>query len=240
MNKQALMPRTHSHRPAIGRTQSALIRLQLYSCISTEQPTSMAETISEKSADADDDSDTVKPELSKGEGSRRLHLKTVGVIAKAPTRESPQPLKRTLTVLMVEVNRLSDIDIINQRFRAEVVVQMAFEGCAKDEDLNSQNPGFPFDAWGRPTFRPSALWYMAQVDFNNAHEYKTLDAKVMPSGDDLMMNLRFEGVFSEISTLLPATPSALPNAAFPFFVTATRMTSCVQWSSSPSLATYRT
>ena len=37
------------------------------------------------------------------------------------------------------------------------------------------------------------------MDFNNAHEYKTLDAKIMPDGDDLMMTLRFEGCFSEVS-----------------------------------------
>ena len=101
---------------------------------------------------------------------------------------------------MVEVNRIADIDIITQRFRAEVVLQLAFEGGAKDEELNNPYAGFPLDSWNRPTFRPSAAWYMAQVDFNNAIEYKTLDAKIVPDGDDLLMNLRFEGVFSEIST----------------------------------------
>lgn len=40
---------------------------------------------------------------------------------------------------------------------------------------------------------------MKQVDFNNAIEYKTLDAKILKDGDDLLMNMRFEGTFSEIS-----------------------------------------
>ena len=118
-------------------------------------------------------------DLSEEESSikKKVSLQTVGTIAKPPARDPVQPLLRTLIVRMVEVNRLSDIDIISQRFRAEVVVQAAFEGGAKDLDLCNPSAAFPFDGFGRPTFRPSAAWYMAQVDFNNAIEYKTLDAK---------------------------------------------------------------
>ena len=116
-------------------------------------------------------------------------------------RSSPKPVTRILTVRLVEVNRLNDIDIINQRFSAEFFVQLAFEGGALDEDLSRPGAVFPFDDSGRPTFRPSAEWFMAQVDFNNAHDYKTLDAKVVQDGDDLLMNMRFEGCFSEIMEL---------------------------------------
>ena len=35
---------------------------------------------------------------------------------------------RVLTLKMVEINRLSDIDIIGQRFKAEVLLQFAFVG----------------------------------------------------------------------------------------------------------------
>lgn len=99
----------------------------------------------------------------------------------------------------VEVTRIADIDILSQRFHAEVVVQLAFEGGAHDEHLSNPDDSFPLDSLGRPTFRPSAAWYMKQVDFNNAIEYKTLDAKILKDGDDLLMNMRFEGTFSEIS-----------------------------------------
>ena len=139
-----------------------------------------------------------------------LSLRTAGLITKAPSRAPIEPKLQTLTVRMVEVNRIADIDIITQRFRAEVVLQLAFEGGAKDEDLNNPYAGFPLDSWNRPTFRPSAAWYMAQVDFNNAIEYKTLDAKIVPDGDDLLMNLRFEGVFSEISTCSHHRPCLWP------------------------------
>ena len=36
----------------------------------------------------------------------------------------------------------------------------AFEGGAKDEHLIAPGAQFPFDSFGRPTFRPSAEWYM--------------------------------------------------------------------------------
>ena len=118
-----------------------------------------------------------------------------------PARTPPTPLMRTITVNFIEVNRVADIDIILQRFKAEFFVQFCFVGGALDADLSKPGAVFPFDASGRPTFRPSAEWYMAQVDFNNAHEYKQLDAKVVTDGDDILMNLRFEGIFSEIMEL---------------------------------------
>ena len=132
---------------------------------------------------------------------KHIALKTAGLIAKPPPWKRPEPLPRRLMVKLVEVNRLSDIDIIGQRFRAEIVVQLAFIGGALDEHLSKPSAEFPLDGFGRPTFRPSAAWYMAQVDFNNAHEYKTLDAKTVVSGDDILLNYRFEGQFSEVMEL---------------------------------------
>ena len=132
---------------------------------------------------------------------RRLKTQTIGMIVAPPKREPPKPLLRTLVVRLVEVNRLSDIDIIGQRFKAEVVVQLAFEGGAKDVHLSKPSASFPLDGFGRPTFRPSAKWYVDQVDFNNAHEYKTLDKNCFFAGEDIVVNLRFEGTFSEIMEL---------------------------------------
>ena len=140
--------------------------------------------------------------VAKAEKDRNhLRFQTAGIIAKPPPRERPQPLVRTLVIRQVEINRLADIDIIRQRFNVEFVVHLAFEGGALDVELSKSSADFPLDGWGRPTFRPSASWYMAQVDFNNAHEYKTLDAKVLTEGDDLILTLRFEGCFSEVMEL---------------------------------------
>lgn len=124
--------------------------------------------------------------LARRDAKRRLGMRVLGHALAPPKREMPKPLLRTLTVRLVELNRLWDIDIIGQRFKAELVVQLAFEGGATDPDLSRLDfAGFPLDGFGRPTFRPSAAWFMEQVDFNNALEYKTLDKKVFLSGDDV-------------------------------------------------------
>ena len=114
----------------------------------------------------------------------RMAFVTVARTVAPPAWKKNEPLLRTLVIRLVEVNRLSDIDIIAQRFRAEVVIQLAFEGGAGDEHLSKTSDAFPLDGFGRPTFRPSASWYMNQVDFNNALEYKTLDKNVFVSGED--------------------------------------------------------
>ena len=133
---------------------------------------------------------------------KKMSLKTIARAVAPPKREMPKPVMRTLVTRLVEVNRLWDIDIIGQRFKAEFVVQLAFEGSAKDKDLNKlSDASFPLDGFGRPTFRPSAAWYMAQVDFNNALEYRTLDKNIFISENDIVMTLRFEGTFSEVMEL---------------------------------------
>ena len=91
-----------------------------------------------------------------------------------PELQEVRPLKRTLELEIVDINRLSDVDIIKQRFTCEFVTRFTFKGGARDEHLNKAGAEFPFDSHGKPTFRPSALWYAKQVDFNNAHEYTTL------------------------------------------------------------------
>lgn len=129
--------------------------------------------------------------------SLHTKFKIAAKIAAPPPREAIRPLKRTLVVRRVEVNRLVEINIMEQKFHAEFVIQLSFDGGALDENLIREGNDFPLDGWGRPTFRPSAGWYMAQIDFNNALEYKTLDAKIMKDGDDMLMNLRFEATFAQ-------------------------------------------
>ena len=52
-----------------------------------------------------------------------------------PAREHPTPLPRTLVVRLVEVNRLIDIDIMSNRFTAELLVQLVFEGGSDSSDV---------------------------------------------------------------------------------------------------------
>lgn len=107
-------------------------------------------------------------------------------------------IPRTLSVRHVEVQRISDIDIIAQRFKAQIFLQLAFENGANDNDLTKDSAEFPIDeVTKKPTFRPSALWFLDQVDFNNALEFTKLDSKVFADGDDLLFSMRFEGTFEE-------------------------------------------
>ena len=111
---------------------------------------------------------------------------------------SKSPLvMRTLSIQSVECNKLTDIDIIGQRFKVELVVTAAFLDGAHDPDLSDLSGDFPMGANGRPTFRPGARWFANQVDFNNALESKFLDSQVMIVDDDIIVILRFEGTFSE-------------------------------------------
>ena len=141
-----------------------------------------------------DGSNDTTPNTSPRQAKGGIHA--IGGAVRA-SQEEPTPLLRTLVLRLVEVNQLKTIDIVSQCFTAEFVIQLAFEGGALDEHLSNPSDEFPTDQNGRPTFRPSASWYMNQVDFNNALDYKTIDAKVVRDGDDLVMLLRFEGTFSE-------------------------------------------
>ena len=46
-----------------------------------------------------------------------------------------------------------------------------------------------------PTFRPSARWYLKQIDFSNARDLKEIESKVTTEGDDLQLIKRVEGEF---------------------------------------------
>ena len=51
-------------------------------------------------------------------------------------------------------------------------------------------------------FKPSAEWYMKQIDCRNALTWRVVDGKVMKRGDDLIMALRVEGTFVEVYELV--------------------------------------
>ena len=121
--------------------------------------------------------------------------------ARQPRRKYPRR-ELELSVLRVDLINISAIDEINQTFAARLYVQCAFRGGARDEFLSSESRGFPVDEHGTPTFRPSAAWFLDQVEFHNAKcEVTVLDYKVVAMGDDLMLNLRLEGEFFEVLEL---------------------------------------
>ena len=101
----------------------------------------------------------------------------------------------------VELQKLHTIDVGMQRFAATIWMEFVIPDGARDGFLSAKGSVFPVDPTGKPLFRPSAEWFLEQIDFRSAFIFKTLDAKVMTRGDDLILAARYEGVFCEIYEL---------------------------------------
>ena len=57
-------------------------------------------------------------------------------------------------------------------------------GGALDAHLADPDAEFPFDARGKPTFRPSARWFFNQMDLHHSRsQIAVLDDKVTREGD---------------------------------------------------------
>mmetsp|Transcript_205 Transcript_205/g.702 ORF Transcript_205/g.702 Transcript_205/m.702 type:complete len:466 (-) Transcript_205:58-1455(-) len=111
--------------------------------------------------------------------------------------DTPRPIIRCLKLVRFELSQLSHIEQQSQTFRARVYVSFCIEGGALDEDLSKQFDGFPVDEDGRPTNRPSAVWYLSQLQFHNGHDLRVLESKVAVVGNDLHLVQRLEGEFFE-------------------------------------------
>jgi hypothetical protein len=124
--------------------------------------------------------------------------------------EDPQLKSNLLRLRLreVEVQKLHKLDIANQSFNATIWMEFVIPGGALSESLSAGHADrpptqhFPCDPdTGKPTFMPSATWYMAQLDCRNALAWRLVDGKVMRRGDDLIMAVRVEGTFVEVFEL---------------------------------------
>ena len=91
-----------------------------------------------------------------------------------------QPLR--LIIQEVELEKLHKIEIANQSFEATIWISLLIPGGKSDPDLSAPGVVFPMGTDGKPTFRPSAMWYLKQVDFRNALSFKVIDGKVRRGG----------------------------------------------------------
>ena len=73
---------------------------------------------------------------------------------------------------------LRPIDVLQQTFDAKIYIELRFVGGAQDEDLSNPSAEFPTLADGTPTFRPSAEWFVQQLDVNNGVNFEFLSRKV--------------------------------------------------------------
>eukprot|EP00964_Phaeocystis_antarctica_P161894 scaffold135146_cov66-Phaeocystis_antarctica.AAC.3 len=100
-------------------------------------------------------------------------------------------------LLNIDLMKLHNIDVQKSSFQAQIWIEFTIRGGALDADLSKEGAVFPIGEDGKPTFKPSAGWYMQQVDFRNAHSVKVIDSKSRMAGDDILIAMRYEGVFSD-------------------------------------------
>jgi len=107
----------------------------------------------------------------------------------------------TIEILTVQMNKLSEIDMINQTFAAQFFISCRIPDGALDADLCNPSAELPMRSDGYPVHKPSAAWFITQFDFNNALSVSLLNEQVLTVGDDLLLNMRFEGVWMEVFML---------------------------------------
>lgn len=115
--------------------------------------------------------------------------------------------EKGITVLFrrVEILSLTEIDLINQNFLCQLFMQFRIAGGAKNEALCADRynaitdePVWPVGPDGKPTFKPGIRWYLDRINFTNAMDRpEKLEAAVLDSGEDLIVNMRWVGRFTE-------------------------------------------
>jgi len=113
------------------------------------------------------------------------------------TRHASAGKHRQLELVLADMTQLSAIDQVTQTFKAALFIILRFKDGALDGDLVKDYDGFPMDSEGRPTFLPSARWFLKQIEFSNGHNLQYTETKVIKAGNDLKLILRLEGVFFE-------------------------------------------
>ena len=109
----------------------------------------------------------------------------------------PTPLLRTFELRRAEFVQLFAIDCVEQSFKAQIYIELVLRDGALDDSLAASGDQFPLDDAGKPTFRPPALWYLKQLDFNNASHFHEMEHSTRIIGNDIVLGARFEGVWFE-------------------------------------------
>lgn len=118
----------------------------------------------------------------------------------------PPRLMRRLEVVRCDFAQLSAIDQLSQTFRVRLFLIIKIKGGALDEHLSRDFEGFPVDDDGKPTFRPSAKWYLAQMDFPNGRDITVLESKVTHS----LTCAHTHAPDTSMAHGTPSSPSMLP------------------------------
>jgi len=103
------------------------------------------------------------------------------------------PLLRRVELEQVDYLQLTSFDVSQQSFEGEIFVSFLFRGGAHDEFLSAGGTEFPLDDNGKPTFLPSAKWFLDQLTTANGISCTIHDKKTIKAGDDLRIQARFQG-----------------------------------------------
>jgi hypothetical protein len=116
---------------------------------------------------------------------------------KANVRGSGPPI-RTLEFVRAKFIQALNIDALKQTFMADVFFEFCIRGGALDPDLTREGDGPPSGTFPGDTLRPSARWYLNQLEFSNSlSNEKHSDTCVVTRGNDLHLRFRATGEFSE-------------------------------------------
>jgi len=108
------------------------------------------------------------------------------------------PPIRTLELVRSKFIQVLEVNALKQTFYADVFFEFKIRGGAHDEDLMREGDGPPTQNFPPDTLRPSARWYLGQIEFSNcvvSHLHK--DTTVVTRGDDIHLRYRSIGEFSE-------------------------------------------
>lgn len=111
---------------------------------------------------------------------------------------APRTPPRVFELDKVELLKLSNINVAASTFKAQIYIQMVVRGAAHDEDFTKEGIVFPIGPNGKPTFKPSAGWFIDKLEFCNGEgTVKMMDTLQRVEGDDVYISARWEGVFFE-------------------------------------------
>ena len=112
--------------------------------------------------------------------------------------DNPTPFPFQFEIVKAELLKLSNINIAASTFKAQLWLQVAVRGAAHDPDFPTEEIKFPIGPDGKPTFRPSAGWFLDKLEFCNAEGVvKLLDKLIRVEGEDVYIAARWEGMFFE-------------------------------------------
>ncbi len=155
----------------------------------------------EPSSDGGTPTDDSAPKVSKAKAAFASATAAITAVPRPIRQRSlppPQAPVLRFELLRASFVQLKSIDVVEQTFRAHVMVELVLAGGWIDQHLSIQSDEWPNAMAADGTFRPSALWFLNhQFDYPNAQDFTVMESKVFRRGDDLHLIQRVDGEFNE-------------------------------------------